>query len=112
MAKNAVGGGFGFQVDSQTLRNLALIADGSGQSVGGLATQITSVLADGARGGLDIGTAIGRAAGAWGTRMTQLADEATGIGTNLNANAAEYDQTEQSVSGRLTTVGRRQVAPR
>jgi hypothetical protein len=110
MAKGAIGGGF--QVDSQSLRNLALIADGSGQSVSGLAAQITSVLADGARGGLDIGTAIGQAAEAWGTRMTQLAGEATGIGTNLNANAATYDQTEQSVSGTLTTVGRHQVVPR
>ncbi|HEV2635403.1 MAG TPA: type VII secretion target [Actinocrinis sp.] len=97
MAIGEIGGGGGFQVDSQSLRGLAEIADNAGQSVGSLSAQIRSALDAGVPGGLDIGTAIGQARESWATRMTQLANESTGIGTNLNANATSYDQTEQGV---------------
>jgi len=96
--------GGGYAVNAKALRNFARIADSVGQSVESLSPQIRAALALGVAGGLDIGVSIGRAEHAWGTRLTQLAGEATGIGSNLNANAASYDQAESGVLSSIDAV--------
>lgn len=104
-----LGAGGGYCVDASSLRGFAQAAAGVGRSVEALAGTVRAALALGVPGGLDIGAAIERARGAWGTRLEQLAGEAERMSANLDANAASYDQAETAAHASLTRVIRGEV---
>ena len=98
------GGGGGYSVDAQSLHGFAQVADNAGQSVETLASQAQTALESGVAGGLDMGAAIARAEGQWATRLKQLSAQATGIASNLTANAASYEQADSAVLDGFTSV--------
>lgn len=106
MSAGSGAGGGGYSVDAASLRGFAQAAAGVGRSVEALAGAVRAALALGVPGGLDIGAAIERACGAWGTRLEQLAAEAERLSANLSSNAASYDQAESAAHDSLTRVGR------